>query len=95
MTADTIETASPLGMVGLIQAVGDDHIQFQALAECMISVNAKRGHGEITFGTTMDKCAGFALGESSQYVGLVVWLPRDRLPLMPNSGLMAGDDLEG
>lgn len=60
----------------LILAVGDDNIKLQNLDQSSISLDwsIKKG-GKITFGTEEE----IIPGEGTRHLGLVLWLPRDRV----------------
>lgn len=64
----------------LIEHVGDDNVQVQWIRESFVSAESRKGDGEITFATDGGKVIGFTEGNDSEFVGLVVWLPRQRLP---------------
>lgn len=68
----------------LIAKIGDEHVKVQTLAENMTCGSITRNGGKITFATSaefvseMNRAA--ILGGKPSHVGLVVWLPRERLP---------------
>lgn len=64
----------------LIQHVGDEHVQLQNLDESLIKARTATNDGEITFATDKSKVIERAVGRKTSHIGLVVWLPRDRLP---------------
>ncbi|AHF89532.1 hypothetical protein OPIT5_03950 [Opitutaceae bacterium TAV5] len=68
----------------LIQHVGDECIQMQNLEQSLVRVVQKKNDGEITFATSKGKASQLAkcavLGGKPDHVGLVVWLPREKLP---------------
>jgi hypothetical protein len=64
----------------LIQLVGDEHVQLQNIDESLIKARAGTHDGEITFATDKAKVIERAVGRKPSHVGLVVWLPRERLP---------------
>lgn len=64
----------------LIEHVGNDHVQIQDLAQSLVSAKAKTNDGEITFATDHSKVVQLSTGQKPDHVGIVVWLPRNRLP---------------
>lgn len=64
----------------LIQHVGDEHVQIQNLDNSLIKAKTAATDGEITFATDKSKVIERAVGKKPSHVGLVVWLPRERLP---------------
>lgn len=68
----------------LINHIGSEHIKVQWLPECQKSAYARKNHTEITFATNGVTCSEFAAevihGKPPTNVGLVVWLPVERLP---------------
>ena len=64
----------------LIQHVGDDHVQLQNLAGSLIRASMKTRDGEVTFATDRDKVGALCGVGKSTHMGLVVWLPIERLP---------------
>lgn len=67
----------------LIQIVGDENIEVQNLAENMASMNANKKHSTIAFRASPEKgnqIAKAACGLTSNVVGLVLWLPSDKIP---------------
>lgn len=70
----------------LIAAVGDEHIKFQKLESDMMSARVKKNCGVIEFATDKSKAqqwmdAVLSGGHyASDYVGIVVWIPRERMP---------------
>lgn len=71
----------------LIQHVGDDHVQLQNLTSSLIRANLKARDGEVTFATDRDKVGALCGVGKTTHMGLIVWLPVDRLPqnLRPKS----------
>lgn len=71
----------------LIQHVGDDHVQCQGLSSSLLKANLKPKDGEVTFATDREKVAALCGVGKATHMGLVVWLPVDRLPddMKPNS----------
>ena len=67
----------------LLSKVGDEHIKVQQLMSDMTAGNIGKRGATITFATDSgfvseyNKC--LALGGSTSHVGLVVWIPADRL----------------
>lgn len=70
------------GIIELLTRVGEDHVRVQNVQEVSIGVK-ERGRGrdrvtEITFVTDQITPSEFLLREP-RMVGLVVWLPRERV----------------
>ncbi len=63
----------------LILHVGYENVKFQNVQTSMDSVNYTPKGTKITFGTDVIKSSDLISGEW-EYVGLVVWLPRNKLP---------------
>ena len=64
----------------LIAHVGDEHIQVQNVLDCADSITMRKtGEAMITFGTTAINATEVALNKVEK-VGLVIWLPKNRLP---------------
>lgn len=67
----------------LIAAVGDDNVIYQALATDSTLVRKKRERGqqvgEVVFNTDPRR-ADDLMFDNPTHIGLVVWLPIDRLP---------------
>lgn len=57
----------------LIKEYGDDKVTFQLLDTSIMSMNKRKQHNEITFGTSQ----GFGL--KTNQMGIVVWLDRDKV----------------
>lgn len=72
----------------LIAHVGDEHVELQNLDNSTIRAQAKKTDGEITFATDRSKVMERAMGLSVKHLGLIVWLPVDRLPesMRPKQG---------
>lgn len=63
----------------LIEHVGNENIEFQRLDQGRLDLNAGKHDGRITFWTGLDKVTDLMNG-SNRFVGLVVWLPAERMP---------------
>lgn len=64
----------------LIAVVGDEHIQMQNLLESMDEIRQmKNGDTKISFFTNQITATEVAQ-HAAKKVGLVIWLPRDRIP---------------
>jgi hypothetical protein len=61
----------------LIAAVGDEYVQFQRLDETLLNADSTKNGTKITF-VTQALNPGHVLTGTGP-VGLVVWLPRDKL----------------
>ena len=81
----------------LIQHVGDEHVQIQNLDQSCVSAKAGKRDGEFTFATDREKVIERAMGKKVSHIGLVVWVPVDRLPdsMRPKSEENAGSDAPG
>jgi hypothetical protein len=63
----------------LIIAIGDDHVELQNLMHGDIELSIGKRDGRITFHTGTDKVQDLMRG-GERWVGLVVWLPKERIP---------------
>lgn len=63
----------------LIEHVGNEHIEFQRLDQGRLDLNTGKRDGKVTFWTGLDKVTDLMNG-SKRFVGLVVWLPAERMP---------------
>ncbi len=63
----------------LIKHVGDENVQMQNLAASLIGFEKRGHHTEITFGTEAVSAIEL-MTNSTPLMGLVIWLPRDKLP---------------
>ena len=66
----------------LILHVGDEHIQIQNVLACATEVNLRKGVTYITFGTEAISAVD-VMGRKETKIGLVIWLPKDRMPALP------------
>lgn len=62
----------------LILAVGDEHVVFQNLLNDARSIDKTKDGTKITFYTDAIQAEEALFGETKK-IGLVVWLPRDRV----------------
>lgn len=72
-----------MGITELITAVGDENIEFQNIQQNLDSAEIVRGNGKVTFVTAPDKVVDLFAKNESKFVGLVLWLPRERIPINP------------
>jgi hypothetical protein len=63
----------------IIRVVGDDNVLFQNLDHDSVGCKVEGNVGRFTFRTDPKHIRERAVGEPS-HVGLVVWLPRDKMP---------------
>lgn len=63
----------------LIVAVGDDNVTFQTLATDMKAAQFYDHEGQITF-CTSPKMVLDMLKKESEFIGLVVWIPKALVP---------------
>ena len=64
----------------LIVHVGDEHVKEQILADDITNVQMRKsGEAMVTFGTTAINATQVAT-DTVPYVGLVIWLPKERMP---------------
>ena len=63
----------------LILAVGDDHVVFQNLLNDAQSVDKTKAGTKITFYTDQVQAEELMHGGKPKKIGLVVWLPQDRV----------------
>jgi hypothetical protein len=67
--------AKQIGMTELITKIGDENIRFQNLDTSAISLNYDHKKGsKITFGTDEP-----ILPDGTERLGLILWLPRDKV----------------
>ena len=73
----TRQGARTVGIIELLERVGEDNVQLQNLVESMddISVN-KRGDSRVSFWTNGINATEIAVGKARN-VGLVLWLPTE------------------
>jgi hypothetical protein len=70
-----------MSIIELLQQVGVENVDVQPLNECVTNAVAKKdGVHLITFPTHKLTCRDVMLPDQSQMVGLVVWIPRDKIP---------------
>lgn len=64
----------------LIAAVGDEHIGVQSLSTDAVSYDYGRKKGAtITFATDSARVQEMLTGQP-KYVGMVIWIPKDKIP---------------
>ncbi len=63
----------------LIQHVGDENVELQNLEVSMLGFEKRGLNTEITFGTTAVSAEELMIGKPP-LLGLVIWIPRDKLP---------------
>lgn len=63
----------------LVLAVGDDHIRFQNLLTDAQTIDKTKHGTKISFYTDAIQAEEMLPGRKSEKIGLVVWLPRDRV----------------
>jgi hypothetical protein len=66
-------------MSELILAVGDEHVVFQNLLNDARSIDKTKDGTKITFYTDAIQAEELLDGGKTKKIGLVVWLPRDRV----------------
>jgi hypothetical protein len=64
----------------LIQYIGDDHVELQTMARSLVRASIKKKDGEVTFAADREKVAAMCGVGKPTHMGLVLWLPIDRLP---------------
>jgi hypothetical protein len=69
-----------MGISELIAMVGDENIRFQNLEEALIEANISGDVAKIKFGTEKDKVMNYLHKADRKFVGLVVWLPIEKMP---------------
>lgn len=68
----------------LIQHAGDDNVEYQTINESFHSADLTSKGARITFNTHPHKVRQLASPPSEQdFIGLIVWIPRNRLPQKP------------
>lgn len=68
-----------MSITELMQHVGAENISLQNLADSLVKADLKKNDGEITFATDRGIVHDMMLGRS-KLVGLIVWLPKDKMP---------------
>lgn len=66
-------------MSELILAVGDENLVFQNLFHDAASIDQTKRGTKVTFYTDQVNAADFLDADNSKKVGLVLWLPRDKV----------------
>lgn len=66
-------------MSELILAVGDENVSFQNLLNDAQSIDKTKAGTKITFYTDAIQAEELLLGGKTKKLGLVLWLPRDRV----------------
>jgi hypothetical protein len=66
-------------MSELILEIGDDHVVFQNLLKDAQSIDKTKHGTKITFYTDAIQAEELLGGGKTKKIGLVVWLPRDRV----------------
>jgi len=68
----------------LIAEVGDENVRFQYLASSFVKASNGRNGATVTFATDAQKAVELMHSAVSwakpEYVGLVVWIPRNKIP---------------
>lgn len=68
----------------LIEHVGNENVEFQYLMDGDLNLSLGKHDGTITFHTGIDKVSDLMHG-GKRFVGMVVWLPRERVPVAGGS----------
>lgn len=71
-----------MNLTELIQKAGPENINVQSLVSSFISMHRKKNDSEITFATDHTMASSVAResqGIPGTHVGLVVWIPRDKI----------------
>lgn len=80
--------SKPLGISELIAKIGDENITVQNLGANMSAFNKGKKDCKITFVTSPQmgsQMARAAAGIPSTHIGLVLWIPKDKLPPEPTT----------
>lgn len=81
----------------LILQVGDENIIFQNLNNDMSGCECLKNEGRITFSTDKSKVKDLMAvnitGGETEYLGLVLWLPRKRIQTNPSSTPAVSSDV--
>ena len=64
----------------LIQHIGADNVEIQTISSSLIRANLKAKDGEVTFATDREKVSAICGVGKQTHMGLILWLPIDRLP---------------
>lgn len=63
-----------MGIIELLQKIGEDNVRLQPLDQCVTDMKMSRGANKYTFESEVP----FSL-DGTQKMGLVVWLDRDQV----------------
>lgn len=64
----------------LLALIGDDNLEIQGLAQNFDSAKIQGRNGKITFLTSPSRIMDLEKGEQSKWIGLMVWIPRSKMP---------------
>ena len=64
----------------LIAHVGDENVQMQNLSRDFDEAKVRGTKAQISFHTDPEKVMDMHLGPESEWHGIILWLPRKRLP---------------
>lgn len=64
----------------MIKHVGDEHVEIQSIHQNLDSAKISGKNGKITLLVEPSKVADLFLEEESSWVGILVWLPRSKIP---------------
>lgn len=69
-----------LSITQLVTAVGDENIEYQGIHQNFDEAKVRGSLGQITFNTAPDKVMDLLQENESQWVGMVIWMPRKLIP---------------
>jgi hypothetical protein len=71
-----------MSIIELIQKAGEANVVVQPVASSLIAMNRKKADAEITVATSHEMASAVsreAEGIPGTHVGLIVWIPRDKI----------------
>lgn len=66
----------------LIRHVGDANVLVETLNSSLVNCKGKSDHSILTLRTDVMKASDW-LADTSPYVGMMIWIPKDKLPQTP------------
>lgn len=72
-----------MSLTELLAHVGDENLKFQTLRSSLIQANQKKAECHITFATSKEHGQSVmktAAGIDSDVAGIIVWVPRSKMP---------------
>lgn len=69
-----------MSVIEVIERVGLENVRVQFLSECTTHAKQKKHGVEISFVTSHPSCADLINPDDPNQIGMIVWIPRDKLP---------------